>query len=83
MGLLRSIVEGDAPLDAMISLNMVHIAPWEAALGLLAGAGRLLGPDGVLSSMGPSCWAGHTRRRPTRPSTRTSRGGTRAGACVT
>lgn len=27
--------------------NMVHIAPWGAALGLLAGAGRLLGPDGV------------------------------------
>ena len=35
-------VEDDAPFDAMISLNMVHIAPWEAALGLLAGAGRLL-----------------------------------------
>jgi len=30
-------VEDDAPFDAMISLNMVHIAPWEAALGLLAG----------------------------------------------
>jgi tRNA G46 methylase TrmB len=29
-------VEDDAPFDAMISLNMVHIAPWEAALGLLA-----------------------------------------------
>ena len=40
-------VEDDAPFDAMISLNMVHIAPWEAALGLLAGAGRLLKPDGV------------------------------------
>jgi Protein of unknown function (DUF938) len=24
-------VEDDAPFDAMISLNMVHIAPWEAA----------------------------------------------------
>ena len=33
-------VEDDAPFDVMISLNMVHIAPWEAALGLLAGAGR-------------------------------------------
>ena len=46
-------MEGDAPLDAMISLNMVHIAPWEAALGLLAGAGRLLGPYGVLFFYGP------------------------------
>jgi protein-L-isoaspartate O-methyltransferase len=35
-------VEDDAPFDAIISLNMVHIAPWEAALGLVAGAGRLL-----------------------------------------
>src|SRR6185437_6663998 len=25
-------VEDDAPFDAMISLNMVHITPWEAAL---------------------------------------------------
>jgi SAM-dependent methyltransferase len=46
-------VEDDAPFDAMISLNMVHIAPWEAALGLLAGAGRLLRPDGVLFLYGP------------------------------
>ena len=46
-------VEEDAPFDAMISLNMVHIAPWEAALGLLAGAGRLLRPDGILFLYGP------------------------------
>jgi SAM-dependent methyltransferase len=46
-------VEEDAPFDAMISLNMVHIAPWEAALGLLAGAGRLLGPGGILFFYGP------------------------------
>jgi len=46
-------VEDDAPFDAMISLNMVHIAPWEAALGLLAGGNRLLRPDGVLFLYGP------------------------------
>jgi SAM-dependent methyltransferase len=53
--------EDDAPFDAMISLNMVHIAPWEAALGLLAGAGRLLRPDGVLFFYGPFMLGGaHT-----------------------
>jgi len=46
-------VEEDAPFDAMISLNMIHIAPWETALGLLVGAGRLLRPDGVLFFYGP------------------------------
>jgi SAM-dependent methyltransferase len=46
-------VEDDAPFDAIISLNMVHIAPWEAALGLLAGAGRLLRLSGVLFFYGP------------------------------
>ena len=54
-------VEDDAPFDAMISLNMVHIAPWEAALGLLAGAGRLLRPDGILVLYGPFMLGGtHT-----------------------
>jgi hypothetical protein len=46
-------VEDDAPFDAMISLNIIHIAPWEAALGLLAGGARLLRPDGVLFLYGP------------------------------
>ncbi len=45
--------EDDAPFGAMISLNMVHIAPWQAALGLLAGAGRLLRPAGILYFYGP------------------------------
>jgi SAM-dependent methyltransferase len=54
-------VEDYAPFDAMISLNMVHIAPWDAALGLLAGAGRLLRPDGVLVFYGPFMLGGtHT-----------------------
>jgi SAM-dependent methyltransferase len=46
-------VEDDAPYAAMISLNMIHIAPWKSALGLLAGAGRLLRPDGRLYLYGP------------------------------
>ena len=46
-------VEDDAPFAAMISLNMIHIAPWESALGLLAGAGRLLRPEGILYLYGP------------------------------
>ena len=46
-------VEDDAPFDAVISLNMLHIAPWEAALGLLARAGELLRLDGILFFYGP------------------------------
>lgn len=45
-------VEGER-FDAIVSLNMIHIAPWEAALGLIAGASRLLKPGGVLFFYGP------------------------------
>ena len=38
---------------AVFSANMIHIAPWECCLGLLAGAGRVLNPDGVLILYGP------------------------------
>ncbi len=40
-------------LAAVISINMIHISPWSACLGLLAGAGRLLADDGVLYLYGP------------------------------
>src|SRR4029078_459857 len=54
-------VEVDAPFAAVVSLNMIHIAPWESALGLLAGAGRLLRPDGVFYLYGPFMRSGaHT-----------------------
>jgi len=46
-------VEPMAPFDAIVSLNMVHIAPWAASLGLFAGAGRLLRAGGVLFLYGP------------------------------
>jgi SAM-dependent methyltransferase len=34
--------------DALVCINMVHISPWAATLGLLASAGRLLAPKGPL-----------------------------------
>lgn len=39
--------------DAVLAINMVHIAPWTATLGLLRGAARLLGERGVLVLYGP------------------------------
>ena len=39
--------------DAILCINMVHISPWTATLGLLKGAGRLLPSDGVLYLYGP------------------------------
>ena len=42
-----------AACDAIFCANMVHIAPWQATLGLLAGAKRTLAPSGVLVLYGP------------------------------
>ncbi|MBA4225310.1 MAG: hypothetical protein C0456_01655 [Hyphomonas sp.] len=44
--------------DAVFSANMVHIAPFEAAEGLIAGAGRLLKPGGALVLYGPFARSG-------------------------
>jgi SAM-dependent methyltransferase len=42
-----------ARADAIVCINMVHIAPWAAALGLFAGAARTLPPGGLLYLYGP------------------------------
>lgn len=42
-----------ASADAMLCINMIHISPWDAALGLLDGAGRLLAPGAPLYLYGP------------------------------
>lgn len=39
--------------DAILNINMVHISPWEAALGLFRGAGQLLATGSVLYMYGP------------------------------
>ena len=47
--------------DAVLCINMIHIAPWSAARGLMAGAARLLSPEAVLFLYGPYKEAGrHT-----------------------
>jgi len=43
----------DQTFDAIVAINMIHIAPWEATPGLFRGAGRLLRPGGVLFLYGP------------------------------
>lgn len=40
-------------IDALININMIHIAPWEACLGLMEGASRLLPVGGILYLYGP------------------------------
>jgi hypothetical protein len=37
----------------VLCINMVHIAPWAATLGLVAGAARLLPPGGLFYLYGP------------------------------
>lgn len=44
---------GDGTYDAVVAINMVHIAPWAACLGLLRGAGDALPEGGALYLYGP------------------------------
>jgi hypothetical protein len=52
---------GVSPTDAIYNANLIHIAPWEAAMGLMRGAARHLLPHGVVVLYGPYRIAGqHT-----------------------
>lgn len=57
-------LEASAPLwpiecaDAILAINMVHISPWAASMGLLQGANRILRPSGLLLLYGPYRRAG-------------------------
>lgn len=42
-----------SPLVAIVNINMIHIAPWAACLGLMAGSQRVLPVGGILYLYGP------------------------------
>ncbi|MFA7431320.1 MAG: DUF938 domain-containing protein [Rhodospirillaceae bacterium] len=42
-----------ARADAVVCINMIHIAPWQACLGLMRGTGTVLAAGGVLVLYGP------------------------------
>lgn len=62
--------------DAIVCINMIHISPWEATVGLMRGAARVLPAGGKLILYGP-----YLRERegiPTAPSNRSFDEGLRA-----
>lgn len=51
-------LEALASFDALFCANMIHIAPFEAAEGLISGAGRILRQSGRLMLYGPFARSG-------------------------
>ena len=43
----------DKDIDAVVNINMIHIAPWQACLGLMEGVGKILSSGGILYLYGP------------------------------
>jgi hypothetical protein len=52
------------PITAILNINMIHISPWSACEGLMAGAGKILPAGGLLYLYGPFLQEG----KPTAPS---------------
>lgn len=46
-------LEDGLMFDAMLCINMIHIAPFEAAKGVMRGARRILKPGGIVFFYGP------------------------------
>ncbi|MBC6419396.1 MAG: DUF938 domain-containing protein [Prochloron sp. SP5CPC1] len=46
-------IEPNIPIHSIVNINMIHIAPWTAFLGLLAGANSILPAGGILYLYGP------------------------------
>lgn len=53
------LVETLGSLTAVLSCNVIHIAPWKVAEGIVSGAAQVLAPGGVLIFYGPFREGGH------------------------
>ncbi len=69
--------------DAILCINMVHISPWAATLGLLRGAARLLPSGGPLYLYGPYVQPGVETARAISLSTSRCARAITPGACAT
>jgi SAM-dependent methyltransferase len=54
----RAKITESSDFDVVLNLNMVHISPWSAALGLITGASKVLKHRGALILYGPWLQAG-------------------------
>lgn len=43
----------DRGIDTIVNINMIHISPWQACLGLMKGAEQILPSGGILYLYGP------------------------------
>lgn len=43
----------EGPFDAVVAINLIHIAPWNVTDALMAGAAQQLSPAGALALYGP------------------------------
>ncbi len=50
---LQALELAPGTIGAIVNINMIHIAPWAACLGLIAGAKRILPSGGILYLYGP------------------------------
>ena len=49
----KEILSSISDITAIVNINMIHISKWSATLGLIAAAGRILSPGGILYLYGP------------------------------
>ncbi|MEM9922563.1 MAG: DUF938 domain-containing protein [Cyanobacteria bacterium P01_D01_bin.50] len=49
----KEILAEISDISAIVNINMIHISPWSACLGLIAAAGRILSQGGILYLYGP------------------------------
>ncbi len=50
---MRALPDGSERFGGLVAVNLLHVAPWAACEGLLAGAAELLVPSGFLLIYGP------------------------------